>query len=165
MIRLFLSILLIVSSLTIKAQELQKVADSLMIKNQIPELGFAVVSVDSILELKTLGFHRIDLKNDQTEANISDFFHLGSNTKAITGFIAAYLVEKNKIEWSTKFFDLFPNWKKQSNPAYYDITLADLLSHRANIQPYTSGLEYQQLPEFKGDKSEQRKQFSKYLLF
>lgn len=161
--RLF-TIIIIATSFTIKAQEVLKVADSLMLKNQIPELGFAVVSVDSILELKTLGFHRADIKNEQTKANINDYFHLGSNTKAITGFIAAYLVENNKIQWSTKFFDLFPSWKKQSNPAYYDITLADLLSHRAKIQPYTSGLEFAELPEFNGDKAGQRKQFSKYLL-
>ena len=59
---------------------------------------------------------------------------------------------------------MFPSWKKRSNPAYYEITLADLLSHRAKIQPYTSGVEFQELPKFMGDKSEQRKQFSKYLL-
>lgn len=162
--RLFTTILIITASFTIKAQELLMLADSLMLKNQIPELGFVVVSVDSILELKTLGFHRTDIKNKQTKANINDYFHLGSNTKAITGFIAAYLVENNKITWTTKFFDLFPNWKTKSNSAYYNITLADLLSHRAKIQPYTSGLEYQELPDFKGDKSNQRKQFAKYLL-
>ncbi|MCZ4244798.1 serine hydrolase domain-containing protein [Pedobacter punctiformis] len=162
--RLFTTILIITASFKIKAQETSIVADSLMLKNQIPELGFVVVSADSVLELKTLGFHRIDIKNEQTKANINDYFHLGSNTKAITGFIAAYLVENNKIQWTTKFFDLFPSWKKQSNPKYLNITLADLLSHRAKIQPYTSGLEFQELPEFEGDKSEQRKQFSKYLL-
>ncbi|MBN2570543.1 MAG: beta-lactamase family protein, partial [Ignavibacteriales bacterium] len=97
-------------------------------------------------------------------AKITDYFHLGSNTKAITGYVAAYLVENNKIKWTTQFFDLFPDWKKQSNPAFYEITLADLLSHRAKIKPYTSGLEYQELPDFKGDKSEKRKQFAKYLL-
>jgi CubicO group peptidase (beta-lactamase class C family) len=162
--RIISTIIITVISLTVKGQDLQKFSDSLMMTNQIPELGFAVISPDSILELKTLGFHRTDLKNQQTKANLSDYFHLGSNTKAITGFVAAYLVEKNKIKWTTKFFDLFPDWKKNSNSAYYDITLVDLLSHRAKIQPYTSGLEFQELPAFKGDKSEQRKQFSKYLL-
>ncbi len=162
--RLFTTIVIIAISSTIRAQDLQKLSDSLMFKYNIPELGYSVISVDSILELKTLGFHRADLKNEVTKASISDYFHLGSNTKAITGFIAASLVENHKIKWTTKFFDLFPSWKKQSNPAYYNITLADLLSHRAKIQPYTSGLEFQELPEFAGNKSEQRKQFSKYLL-
>ena len=163
--RLFTTLLIVGISFTIEAQDLQKFSDSLMIKYNIPELAYSVISVDSILELQTLGFHRADLKNQQSKATILDYFHLGSNTKAITGFIAAYLVEENKIKWTTKFFDLFPSWKKQSNPAYYEITLADLLSHRAKIQPYTSGLEFQELPEFVGNKSEQRKQFSKYLLF
>jgi CubicO group peptidase (beta-lactamase class C family) len=156
------SMLLILS--TAQAQNLKKIADSLREANNIPEIGFAVISVDSILELNVLGYHRIDIQNEKTTAKLSDFFHLGSDTKAITGFVAAYLVKNDKIKWTTKFFDLFPDWKKQSNPAYYAITLADLLSHRARIEPYTSGLEYAELPEFKGNKSEQRKQFSKYLL-
>lgn len=146
------------------AQDLVRFTDSLMIKYKIPELGYSVVSLDKIIELQILGFHRTDLRNENTRASSLDYFHLGSNTKAITGFVAATLVEKNKINWSTKFFDLFPTWKNNSNPEYYEITLADLLSHRAKIQPYTSGLEYQKLPKFSGDKSEQRKQFSKYLL-
>lgn len=163
--RILVTILLvIINSYTLKAQGILSFIDSIMLKNQIPEIGFSVISADSILELKTIGFHKIDLKSKQDRANENDFFHLGSNTKAITGFAAAILVEDKKIQWNTKFFDLFPKWKKNSNPAYFDITLADLLSHRAKIQPYTSGLEFQELPDFKGEKYEQRRQFAKYLL-
>jgi D-alanyl-D-alanine carboxypeptidase len=157
-------LLILIAFKTSNAQQILAFVDSLLLTNQIPELGFAVVSKDSILELRTLGYHRIDTKNLQTKASLNDYFHLGSNTKAITGFIAAYLVENKKINWKTKFFDLFPSWKKNSNSAYYEITLEDLLSHRARIQPYTSGLEFQKLPDFIGNKSEQRKQFVKYLL-
>jgi D-alanyl-D-alanine carboxypeptidase len=164
MYKFIVAIFLLAFSYTAKGQNIEKFTDSLLTVSKIPELCFAVISPDSILEIQTFGFHRNDLKNEQTKANLADYFHLGSNTKAITGFVAAYLVEKNKIQWTTKFFDLFPNWKESSDSAYYDITLADLLSHRAQIQPYTSGLEYQKLPKFKGDKSQQRKQFSNYLL-
>ncbi len=161
---LILIFLSAISLTIIKAQDFQGFTDSLMVRYNIPELSYAVISADSILDLKVFGFHRTDVKTEQTKAAFSDYFHLGSNTKAITGFIAAYLVEQNKIKWSTKFFDLFPSWKTKSNAAYYEITLADLLSHRAKIQPYTSGLEYQELPEFIGNQSAQRRQFSKYLL-
>ncbi len=157
-------IVTILTSCTSKAQNLQEYADSLRLVNNIPELAFSVISTDSILALQTLGYHRADLQNEQTKAKHTDYLHLGSNTKAITGFVAAYLVENNKIKWDTKFFDLFPEWKNNSNPAYYEITLADLLSHSAKIQPYTSGLEFEELPDFKGSKSEQRKQFVKYVL-
>ncbi|WP_423126313.1 serine hydrolase domain-containing protein [Gaoshiqia sp. Z1-71] len=162
--RLIVAIVLLATALTAKTQNIQPFIDSLMQAGHIPELGYAVISADSIMTLQTVGFHRADLKKRKTRAKVTDYFHLGSNTKAITGFVAAYLVENNKINWTTMFFDLFPEWKTQSNPAYYEITLADLLSHRAKIQPYTSGLEYQKLPAFKGDKSDQRKQFARYLL-
>lgn len=158
------TLLLLLISLNAICQDLKKIADSLILKNNIPELGYAVIKADSILEIQNLGYNRIDLKSEITKAKLTDYFHLGSNTKAITGFVAAYLVETNKIDWKTKFFDLFPNWKKKANPEYYDITLEDLLSHRAKIQPYTSGLEYSQLPYFIGTNSEQRKQFAQYLL-
>ena len=92
--KLILTILTIAFSLAVKSQSLSNSIDSLMKANQIPELGIAVISADSILELQTLRFHRIDNRNEQTKAKLSDYFHLGSNTKAITGFIAAYLVEK-----------------------------------------------------------------------
>jgi len=162
--KLIYTILIAVFSLTVKGQNLPNYIDSLMEANQIPELGFAVVSPDSILELQTLGFHRIDNKNEQSKAKLSDYFHLGSNTKAITGFIAAYLVEKNKIKWATCFFDLFPEWKNDANSVYHNITLADLLAHRAKIQPYTNGSAYKKLPAFEGNNAERRQQFSKYLL-
>lgn len=135
-----------------------------MVKYKIPEIAFAVVSIDSINEMQTLGFHKIESVKKQDEAKPNDYFHLGSNTKAITGFICAYLVDQNKIKWKTKFFDLFPKWKKKSNESFYKITLEDLLSHRARIQPYTSGKEYEKLPEFIGTKSEKRKQFCEFLL-
>lgn len=146
------------------SQDLSKIALEIMVKDSIPEMTFAVVSKDSILTKQTLGHHKISEIHQPFNANPSDYFHLGSNTKAITGFIAAYLIEKGKIKWDTKFFDLFPELKNKSNPSYYNITLEDLLTHRANIQPFTDGEEFEKLPNFKGNKQKQRTEFAKYVL-
>ena len=155
---------LIFSTVNIYSQNLNIIADSIRVKYNIPELAFAVVSVDSINEIKTFGFHRIESKAVNDEAKIDDYFHLGSNTKAMTGFICAYFVERNKLNWNTKFFDLFPKWKKSSNSEYQNIILENLLSHRARIQPFTSGNEFAKLAKYAGTKSERRRQFCKYLL-
>lgn len=144
------------------AQNSIKIAEKIIKENDIPEMAFAVITKDSILIQEVVGFHQI--KDKQSNAKISDYFHLGSNTKAITGFIAAKLVEEQKINWDTKYFDLFPHLKNTSNNAYSNITLVDLLTHRANIQPYTSGNEYQKLPVFSGNKKNKRQQFSEYVL-
>ena len=164
MVRYYFLFLLFISWEVADAQQLSKTADSLRLRGEIPELSYAILTSDSVLATNTLGFHRSTLKNSSTKASASDYMHLGSNTKAITGFIAGYLVEQRKISWATKFYALFPEWRAVANPAYYDITLADLLTHRAWIKPFTAGSEFQSLPKFAGTKSSQRKLFSYYLL-
>jgi D-alanyl-D-alanine carboxypeptidase len=146
------------------SQSINNLCDSIQVKYNIPELAFAVLNTDTTFIKHVSGYHKVNSKDDADKANIDDYFHLGSNTKAVTGFIAAYLVEHGKIRWDSRLFDIFPGWKKTANPAYYDVTLQNLLSHRARIQPYTSGLEYAELPQFTGTTSQQRMLFAQYLL-
>ena len=143
------------------AQDLVNYADSIRKANNIPELAFAVVTGDSILEMSFLGHHSINLPDT---AMSTDRFHLGSLTKAMTGFIAAKVVEEGKLNWDTKFFDVYPEWQRKCDSAYFNITLADLLSHRARIKPFTEDNEYLPIPLFKGDKEERREGFGKWVL-
>ena len=122
-------------------------------------MSYAVIGPNSILELHTGGHHRIDDPNSKTQSDTRDLFHLGSNTKAITSFIAAMLVEQKKINWDTRFFELFPTWLSMSNPDYEDITLQQLLSHQAGIPAYTEGTEFAILPIYEGEPEVQRKEF------
>src|SRR5687767_2591215 len=78
--------------------------DSIRAKYNIPELGYAVISSDSILTMDVLGFQNIKTKR---KANLTDRFRIGSNTKTVTSYIAALLVKKKKIKYESKFFDLF----------------------------------------------------------
>lgn len=143
------------------AQKTSIYADSLRRANEIPELAYAVVSANSTLEIAFLGHHAVNL-NDS--ASITDRFHIGSNTKALTAFVIAKYVERRKLNWNTKFFSLFPEWKKESDPAYWQITLQQLLSHRAGIRPFTEDEEGVKIPAFKGTKQQKRKAFGKFVL-
>jgi CubicO group peptidase (beta-lactamase class C family) len=163
--RFALFILLCVCFHDASAQRFQRIADSVRRAFRIPEFAVAVVKPDTIPFMYVCGYHRDDQQTAADTALMTDYFHLGSNTKAITGFIAAWLVERGKLKWNTKFFELYPTWRKGTNDAYKYIDLADLLSHRARIQPFTSGPEFQKLPEFKGaNVAERRAEFGKYLL-
>lgn len=136
-------------------------ADSIRIQYKIPELAFAVVSADTIFELKTLGVQRI---NTEFKAKPDDRFHIGSNTKAITSFIAALLVEQGQITWSTKFLDLFPELKPKSRKEYQNITLQDLLTFRGKLPAYTYTFDKPTKKQIRGDNAEQRFQLAKYFL-
>lgn len=141
-------------------QKTIRFADSIRVAYHIPELSYAVVNSSTTLEIAALGKHSIDLPDTAT---LNDRFHIGSNTKAMTAFMIAKYVENGKLRWTTKFFDVFPEWKAESRPAYANITLLDLLTHKAGIQPF-QGENDPQIPDFKGTNPEKRKQFGRFVL-
>lgn len=135
-------------------------ADSIRKAFNIPELSYAVVTNNHIEELVAIGQHSAALLDTAT---LNDRFHLGSNTKAMTAFIIAKYVEKGALKWSTKFFDIFPIWKQHSKSQYYNISLKDLLSHRAHIQAF-QGENDPLIPNFQGSKQHKRELFGKFVL-
>jgi CubicO group peptidase (beta-lactamase class C family) len=135
--------------------------DSVRIKHNIPELSYAVVSSNDILEIQALGNQRI---NTDFKANISDKFRLGSITKTVTSYLAFVLVKEKKIKWDTKFFDLYPELKAQSNPETYNLTLQDLITFRAPLSGWSYGNETPTQNEIKGNDQQQRYQFIAWFL-
>ena len=111
-----------------KSLEIQ--LDSLRLKYNIPAIAYGVIRNDSILVENAIGYRNIETKE---KVCTGDLFHIGSNTKSLTSFLAGKLVEAGSISWDTRFFDLYPEMKAESNPAYTDITLQQLLSHRARL--------------------------------
>ncbi len=141
-------------------QQTSRFADSIRKVYHIPEISYAVVNSKTILEIAALGKHSINLPDT---ASLDDRFHIGSNTKAMTAFMIARYVEKEKLSWSTKFFDLFPEWKDSSQKGYDQITLQDLLSNRARLQAF-QGENDPVIPEFKGTPQETRSAFGRFVL-
>jgi CubicO group peptidase (beta-lactamase class C family) len=134
-------------------------ADSIRNTYHIPELGYAVVSSSQVIELQVLGVKKV---NSQIVAEANDKFRIGSNTKAITGFIAAQLVKQRMISWDTKFFDLFPELKTKSDPAHLNLTLLNLLTFRTKLFRYTYTYTEPTKEQFSGNEEQQRYQFASW---
>jgi CubicO group peptidase (beta-lactamase class C family) len=148
-------------STTAKAQGIQRLADSVRRQYNIPELGYAIVSGDSIIDMQVSGFKRIDRPYT---ADINDRFRIGSNTKSVTAFIAARLVKSGLLKWDTRFFDLFPEWRNEANKDYNDITLLQLLSFRAGTVKWTYTNDKPTQNEINGNEEEQRRRFALWAL-
>ena len=127
----------------------------------IPGMAAVVVTSESFLSIATDGVRKL---GEPDSIQVDDRFHIGSNTKALTSFVAGALVEKGMISWNTRILDVFPEFLESSKDVYRDKTLRDLLSHRARIMPFTSGPEFAMLPECEGSKSERRRAFAGWLL-
>jgi CubicO group peptidase (beta-lactamase class C family) len=158
LVPLFLSLIF---SGTLQSQSNKDFADSIRKIYHIPELAYAVVSSDKIYEEQVLGIKKI---HTTIPAALTDKFRIGSNTKIITGFIAALLVKQGKIKWDTRFFDLFPELKATSDPAHYNLTLLNLLSFRARLYSYTYTYDKPEQKDFTGDEIQQRYQFAAWFL-
>lgn len=139
--------------------ELNRLIDSVINKYHVPSMALAIVKPDTCI----YGIGGNTKINGTDSVTLDDKFHLGSNTKAITSFIAMRMVEKGALQLNTKFLPLFPEIK-DSRTAYKNITLGDLLSKNAGIQPYVSGVEYSKLPVMEGSVSDKRLAFSKFVL-
>lgn len=160
---LFLSISLLFGSWCNAQQiseEFKNKIRQLQQEHQIPAIAVSLITPDSIFSYVN-GKSRFN-KKEPIPQNAK--FHLGSNTKAITSFIAMRLTEEEEINWGTKFFRLFPELISDSRNTYHDITLGDLLSHSAQIRPYTTGIELSKFNNLKGTISENGYAFSKSVL-
>ncbi|UCC11183.1 MAG: beta-lactamase family protein [candidate division WOR-3 bacterium] len=127
----------------------------------IPGIAAVVLTSERILDIGVDGVRKL---GEPDSIEIDDKFHIGSNTKAMTGFVAGVLVGKGLIGWDTRISDVFPEFVETTRDVYKDKTLQDLLSHRARIRKFMSGSEFAQLPEFQGSYVEQRMAFAGWLL-
>lgn len=62
-----------------------------------------------------------------------DTWHIGSCSKAMTATVIARLVERGALAWATTLETLLPDLAEGMRPAYREVTLIDLLSHRAGL--------------------------------
>ena len=158
---IFVSLNFILVSVNAKTQSAYRFADSIRKAYRIPELAYAVVSSDSVYESTVMGVQEI---NTNFFATQNDRFHIGSNTKAITSFIAAILIQQGKIKWDTKFFSLFPELKATSKNVYRNITLENLLTFRGKLPGYSYTSKRPNKEDITGSEAEQRYWLAKYFL-
>lgn len=95
----------------------------------IPAMAVLVIRNGIVAEQSVRGVRAADAADP---ALVDDRWHIGSNAKAMTATMIARLVDRGVLEWSASLKSLLPNTAMR--PEYEDVTLADLLSHRAGLR-------------------------------
>lgn len=80
--------------------------------------------------LGVTGVRKID---DLTLVEDNDLWHLGSNTKAMTGTLLALLIEDGLLTWETTLPEALPAWKDRMHPSHLQTTIAQLGAHRGAL--------------------------------
>lgn len=99
---------------------------------KVPAMAAALVSGEGLVKSAVAGFRKW---GDATPAALGDLWHLGSDTKVMTAVLAATFVEDGSLSWSSTVSEVFPELAASFDPAARGITLTQLLSHRAGLDP------------------------------
>lgn len=99
-------------------------------KAGVPALGAALVTVDGLQGVWVAG-KRSAGKEESVAAG--DLWHLGSCTKSMTATLVALLVTRGDLAWDTPLGELVPEWVEDGDAELMDVTLVELLCHRAGL--------------------------------
>lgn len=94
----------------------------------IPGIAGAIFQDSSFTEMKVSGIRKA---GEDTALEVTDKFHLGSCTKAMTATLAHMLIEEGKLNWTSKLSDLLPGYTL--HPHYAEMNFESLLVHRAGL--------------------------------
>lgn len=108
--------------------ELLHIVTAIRERYGLPALAAAVVRADGSSRVAATGIRRV---NSPELVRVNDLFHIGSCTKAMTATVAAILVERRKISWSTTVGDVFRSLAPTMHADWRRVTLGQLLAHRS----------------------------------
>ena len=104
------------------------------------------------------GLRRVDLADPLTAEHA---MHIGSCAKSMTAAMIARAVEAGSVSWTDPIADVLGG---PIDSALSELTLVDLLAHRAGLPPLEEDEEVDRLPEFSGDGVAQRAALARHVL-
>ena len=110
--------------------DLDILLDEVRERSSVPGIAAAVVDGRGVLAIGASGQRRAD---EPGPLEVEDRFHLGSDTKAMTALLVARLVEAGVLRWDTTMAEAFGAHAAAMHPDFRDVTLTQLLRHRAGV--------------------------------
>jgi CubicO group peptidase (beta-lactamase class C family) len=108
----------------------EEVLESVRKRFPVPALGAAVVARDFVQGIAVIGERKW---GSGVPALVSDPWHLGSCTKAITATLVGVLIDRGLLRWTDTVADVFPEWADSMNAYFRNVTVVHYLANRSNI--------------------------------
>lgn len=133
--------LALLAATPVSAQEVP-VADTLataMEGQSVPALGMLVIRDGVVVDQAVRGIRSM---KGASPVTLDDRWNLGSDGKAMTATMVARLVERGLLRWDSPLAEMLPELAADMRPEYRDVTLLELMSHRAGLPENLSDLAY-----------------------
>ncbi len=99
-------------------------------KFNVPAMAAAVLTSEGLKFAGTVGVRK---RGTEVPVALDDLWHLGSDGKIMTSTLIARLVERGQLRWNSTLGEIFPDLAPKMNPEFREVTLLQLLSHRAGL--------------------------------
>lgn len=100
-------------------------------------LAIAVVKDNQVVLCRGYGLEKVDT-NEKITAN--SLFNIASCTKAFTAACLGILVNEGKVKWDDRVIDYLPEFRLSDPYITRELTLKDLLCHRAGLATFDGDL-------------------------
>lgn len=114
---------------------LAELLESIRVEERLPALAAAVIIDGDIYAAAAVGTRKFGSENWVT---VNDSFLIASCSKAFTATLAAVLIENGVLDWNSTLREAYPDLDMRSE--YENITLIQLLSHRAGLPEWIDHL-------------------------
>jgi CubicO group peptidase (beta-lactamase class C family) len=109
---------------------LEKLLEQTRAQHDLPMLAGAVVTDNGLRLVAAVGVRK---RGAAVKVTDDDQLHLGSDTKPITAWLIAWLVQQGLLGWDTALEEIFPELAKDWPETHRKITLTQLLTHHSGL--------------------------------
>lgn len=127
------------------AENLDPLLEDVRAKHNVPALAALVLKDGEVVAEGAVGERAY---GSGVAVTRDDLWHIGSNTKAMTAFLAQRLIDQRLMARDENVGRVFANVAPMMRDAWRDVTLDDLFSHRSGLPANLPGLA---ILMFKGD--------------
>lgn len=145
-----------------RSRELRETLAAYNADIRAPAWAAAVVWKGEIVAVASVGVR--DIQSHVPLNAETDQFHWGSIGKSVTATMIAGVVADGALSWDTTLAKAFPSMPMRAE--YRDVTIAQLLNHRADLPPYTrlGPAEAQRFSAYTGTAQQKRDTFAREVL-
>ena len=111
---------------------------------RFPGMVAAILRGDRLLGIAAEGVRKFGAPE---RVEVTDQFHLGSCTKAMTATMIASVVESGKLRWDSSLATVFPTEVGALHGDYRGVTLDQLLHHTAGLPADVNWAQFNQAPD------------------
>ncbi len=144
-------------------QNINSELETLRARYELPALAALLLQNDAITYQGAVGVRKL---GDPTPVKMTDPFHMGSDTKAMTATLCGLLVEKNKLSWKSTIGDVLGKVAPQMRVEWKPVTLTQLIQQRSGLtnRNYPKGSSLGAMHSLPGTPTQMRQAFALLML-